>query len=173
MSQATDEFEVLRTIHDALKPLGGDARGRIVTFIIGQLGIDLQPSAIRTREVEIDPESEQDDLSQSSTHEQTYPTFGEFFAAAEPKGNGDKALLAGYWLQEREGRDSFTSAAANKLLNDLGHKIGNIADAFTKLMRKKPMQVIQTGKTGTSPKGHRHYKVSQEGLKRIREITGG
>ena len=102
----------------------------------------------------------------------TFSTFAELYAAVNPKSNGERALVAGYWLQEYRGVESFASAAAQKELTHLGHKIANITDAMNSMKNRKPMLMLQVKKSGVSRQARKLYKVSHEGVKRIQEMVG-
>ena len=175
MSEATNEFEAIRAVHDALEPLDDEARTRILTYIASLLGID--SAVVVNREVSAEgndgEEVQGKDATESVKQIPDFSTFAELYARANPKSNGEKALVAGYWLQECEGADSFTGAAANKELNHLGHKLSNITDAIEQMKNRKPMLILQLKKSGTSRQARKLYKVSQEGVNRITEMIGG
>jgi hypothetical protein len=86
--------------------------------------------------------------------------FAELFAAARPKTNEDKALVAAYWVQALQGQDQWQSRQLNTELKNLGHPILNITDALSGNMRKKPQRVIQLRKSGNSRQANKTYKVT-------------
>jgi hypothetical protein len=98
--------------------------------------------------------------------------FAELFAAAQPKSNEDKALVAAYWLQAVQGQDKWQAQALSQELKNLGHAIANITDALTSNMRKKPQRVIQLQKTGNSRQARKVYKVTHEGLVYVQGMLG-
>ena len=93
-----------------------------------------------------------------------YEHFAELFAKAQPKTEPDKALVAAYWLQAIQGQGSWQSAALQKELKNLGHAIGNITDALSSNMKKKPQRIIQLQKAGSAKQARKTYKVTHEGL---------
>ena len=175
MDEAANEFEVLQTVRDALMPLEQEARARIVTYIVSLFGIDGQVKAAPTRSARSDfgAEAEQEDVEEATSQEPTFPTFAELYAAANPGSNGEKALVAGYWLQECQEAGNFTGAAANKELTNLGHRVSNITTAINSMKSQNPMLILQLKKSGTSRQARKVYKVSYEGIKQIKEMIGG
>ena len=174
MSQATKEFDAIQTIHGALEPLDDEARTRVLTYIESLLGIGAArgtPRATPTRNTS-------DGVGRSGPEramrsDLPYSSFAELYAAANPKSNGEKALLAGYWIQAINGAEGFSGAAANKELTDLGYKIVNITDAIAKMKNRTPSLILQTKKSGSSRQSRKTYRVSHEGIKRVEEMIGG
>ena len=175
MDEAANEFEVLQTVRDALAPLDKEARARIVTYIVSLFGIDGQAEADPTGSARTDvgAEAEQENAEEATSQVPTFPTFAELYAAANPSSNGEKALVAGYWLQECQQAENFTGAAANRELTDLGRKVSNITTAINSMKSQSPMLILQLKKSGSSRQARKVYKVSYEGIKRIKEMIGG
>ena len=120
-----------------------------------------------------DEQTEEDDADQTNGQIQAFSSFAELYAAANPRTNGEKALVAGYWLQVCQAAESFTGAAANKELTHLGHKLANITDAIDSMKSQKPMLILQIKKSGTSRQARKLYQLSHEGMKRIKGMTSG
>ena len=174
MSQATKEFEAIQTIHGVLEPLDDEARARVLTYIESLLGIGAgrgTPRATPTRRAS--DGIGRNDPEQAKKGDLAYSSFAELYAAANPKSNGEKALLAGYWIQAINGAEGFSGAAANKELTDLGYRIANITDAIDKMKNRTPSLILQTKKSGSARQSRKTYKVSHEGIKRVEEMTGG
>ena len=86
-----------------------------------------------------------------------FPSFAELYAAASLKTNGEKALVAGYWLQKYQEKTSFTGAAVQKELTHLGHKLTNVTHAIDQMKNRKPMLILQLKKSGTSKQARKLY----------------
>lgn len=99
--------------------------------------------------------------------------FSSFYDAADPQTESQKALVAGYWLQQGNEHQDWTSQAANKELKNLGHGIANITGAFDDLIGQRPRLVIQTRKEGTSKQARKKYKVTGEGIKAVKQLLAG
>ena len=175
MSKAVTELDVIQTLHDALQPIDDEARARVLTYIVSLLGIDMRGTAGATTLAETDTShrAEAANSNGAAALTPTYSDFAELFAAANPQTTGEKALVAGYWLQVCQGGESFTGAAANKELTNLGHKVRDITAAMNSMKNQRPMLVLQIKKSGNSRQARKLYKLSHEGIERIKEMVGG
>ena len=175
MSDAASEFEAIQVVHGALEPLNSEAKTRVLTYVANLLGIDARVMASRPASTtsEADDEGPNRNAGQPKEQTRTFGSFAELYAAAEPKTNGEKALVAGYWLQVCKGEESFTGASVNKELNNLGHKLANVTDSIDSAKNRKPMLMLQTRKSGSSRQARKLYQVSQAGVNRIEEMIGG
>jgi hypothetical protein len=72
-----------------------------------------------------------------------------------------------------EGADNFTAAEANTVLRDLGHKVANITEAIDTMKQVKPQLILQVGRTGSTPRARKFYKLSSEGAKRVEMMISG
>lgn len=176
--EAAKEFSAIKAVHDALEPLEEQARTRVLTYITSLLGINVRlassgGAAGAADDPEVDEEPEGAGSDEAAKSAPTYSTFAELYAAANPKTNGEKALVVGYWLQVCQGAESFTAAVANKELTHLGHKVANITDAIDSVKDHKPMLILQLKKSGNSRQARKLYKVSHEGVKRVEGMISG
>jgi hypothetical protein len=163
------EIEAMSTVSNALSDLEDGQRDRVVRWAAERYGITLSTrggsrsgTGQRTTRSSGDP----DDLTEDeiTAEAPTFEHFAELFAAAQPKTNDNKALVAAYWLQAIQGQDKWQAEALTKELKNLGHAIANITDALTHNMKKKPQRVIQLQKSGSSRQARKTYKVTHEGL---------
>ncbi len=175
MSDATNEFEAIKAVHSALESLDAEARTRVLTYIASLLGIDARVASGRSvpAENDLNEEIEGADDDERMDQTPTYPEFADLYAATDPKSNGEKALVAGYWLQVCRGAENFTGFAANKELTDLGYRLGNITDAINNMKNRSPSLMLQIKKSGSSRQARKLYKVSREGVKNIEEMISG
>lgn len=174
MSETENEFGAIKTVHDALEPLDDEARARVFTYIASLMGIDAKVvGSVAAAVGGFDDETARASADEAAKTAPTYSGFAELYAATSPKSNGEKALVAGYWLQVCQGAESFTAASANKELTHLGHKIANITDAIDSMKNQKPMLILQLKKAGVSRQARKLYRVSHEGMKRVGEMIGG
>ncbi|MEM5516880.1 hypothetical protein WNY37_07950 [Henriciella sp. AS95] len=167
-NSAAEEFAAIKKIHDELHPLAEDARARVLSYLINLLQIEVAGHPVKTREF-----NEREEVAAASGAQTLFDTFAELFDAANPTTNADKALVAGYWLQEHEGLEGFDSQSANSLLKNLGYGIQNVTAALTSLKEQKPALVLQLKKSGTSQQARKTYKVTVAGNKLIRQLIEG
>ena len=174
MTSPAKEFEAIQAIHNALEPLDEVARTRILAYIASLLDINAKLAGSRsTTDSDIDEEATPAPKVETDDDAPGFSTFAELFASTSPRSNGERALVAGYWLQVCQKTESFTAAAANKELTNLGHKIANITVAINSVKNQKPMLILQLKKSGTSQQARKLYKVSHEGVQRIEAMIGG
>ena len=175
MSSADNEFKAMQVVHSALEPLDHEARNRILRYITSLLEIDAQVIGKQGEVSQIESATDGSGNSAENFGGQNseITSFADLYAEASPGTNGEKALVAGYWLQVCEGADGFTGGGANRELTNLGHKLLNVTDAINSMKNRKPMLLLQVKKSGSSKQARKTYKVSDEGVKRVREMISG
>lgn len=176
------EIDAMSSVATALGGLDEDAQGRVLRWAAERYGVTLAKQDGRRGTGGgggggDDGEDYEDagDVTEEEIAEEapTYEHFAEMFAAASPKSNEDKALVAAYWVQVHEGHATWASRLLNAELKNLGHAIPNITDALTSNMNKKPQRVIQLKKSGNSRQANKTYKVTHEGLVYVQGMLSG
>ena len=110
--------------------------------------------------------------SGSATSGGVFSDFPDLYDAAGPETETDRALVAGYWIQESQNSTEWDSQTANSALKNLGHPVSNITKALDRLMESRPSLVMQTRKDGSSRQARKKYKLTLEGVRRVVEMTG-
>lgn len=99
--------------------------------------------------------------------------FGDLaglIVAASPSTDAERALVGGYWSQVEKQQQEWDSQSVNTQLKHVGHGVGNITDALSSLIERKPQLVIQTRKSGKSRQARKLYKLTTEGVKRVEDL---
>jgi len=166
------EILAMSAVSDALKELEESSRDRVLRWAVDRYAVDAANIIAHTA---IDPKKPGDTINVTTEEqgvEQTseYDTFADFFAAASPKTNEDKALVAAYWVQVHDKHESWPSRLLTPILKDLGHAIPNITSALKSNMDKNPHLVLQLSKSGPSKQSTKTYKVTQAGLTRVEKM---
>lgn len=162
-----DELKAMSEIVTALAPLPDEMRQRILRWTNEKYGVQITPvrratgAGAGTALGDSGDDTVEDELAAT---EPEFIDFGDLFAAADPRSNEDKALVAAYWRQVHENEEKWQASALQKDLRNLGHAIPNITDALTSNIRKRPQRVIQVQKAGSSKQARKTYKVTREGL---------
>jgi hypothetical protein len=99
-----------------------------------------------------------------------FADFAALFEAAQPSTQGEKALAGAYWLQVVQGRADFDSQTLNTDLKQLGHGVANVTSALDQLIRRRPQMVLQVRKSGTSKQARKKYRLTNEGIKRVKTM---
>jgi len=97
----------------------------------------------------------------------------DLYGTISPSSEADRALVVGYWLQVLQGEQDLDSFQINKELKNLGHGVGNITNALTSLIQRKPQLVIQTRKSGSSQQARKRYRLTDAGLKAVERMLNG
>jgi len=99
-----------------------------------------------------------------------FADFPSLFDATDPKTDANKALVAAYWHQTSQGQSDLDSLTLNTALKNMGHGVGNITDALTGQMKKKPALILQVGKSGKAKQGRKKYRVTSAGVKAVQAM---
>ena len=99
-----------------------------------------------------------------------FEAFVDLFDAAAPRTDSERALVGGFWFQVVQDAPDFVSQQVNDALKDVGHGVGNITDALTKLQRRKPALVRQVEKGGKTRQARKRYKLTAAGIGAVREL---
>jgi hypothetical protein len=160
-----DEIEAMKKLAAALEPLDDAARARALQWAVSRYRTGRLPVVINTGAYP-DMTGDGDSGAQLSPFE----TFAHLFEAANPKTESEKALIASYWAQVCENQASFAAQTLNTQLKDLGHRVGNITEALSALKADKPALILQLKKSGTSRQARKTYKLTQEGIRRVKTM---
>ncbi|MEO0774607.1 MAG: hypothetical protein AAFZ04_15670 [Pseudomonadota bacterium] len=167
------EFEAFQQVHRALVELDEDAQARVLSSVSTLLGIGaVAQVGSRVTAAHSATEDVTSEVVEDVVGEQAFDEFAELYAATSPTSHADKALVAGYWLQVCKVEENFSGQAVNNELNHLGHKVPNITNAMSSLNDSKPQLVLQLRKSGKSQQARKTYKLSAEGIKRVKEMIG-
>ncbi len=168
------EIEAMAAVSAALEGLDDGARARVLRWAgeryhVRIVGASTTPFGETTTSAEAVAEVTDDEIAAEAP---SFEHCAELFAAADPKSNEDKALVAAYWLQVVQGEEKWQSTTLQKELKNLGRAIPNITDALTSNMRKKPQRIIQLAKSGSAKQARKTYKVTHEGLVYVQGMLG-
>ena len=167
------ELDAMQTLLGALEPLEPESRQRVMSWATGRFGLEV-PQARKPGGKVADPPSEDEETAaEKPAGAPTFATLGELFSAADPKTNGQKALVVGYWLQTSEGLPDLDAFRVNTELKHLGYGIANITTAMDELKGSKPALAIQLKKSGSSRQARKKYKVTEAGIKAVEALLRG
>jgi hypothetical protein len=161
-----DELEIMKKIAQLLEPLSAAARTRVVAWVI---------SALEVRELSLSGggvSALKAGSLAAARDEPAFSTFAEFFHAAAPKTEKERALLAAYWIQRSGGVEQFASQQINTELKHIGYGVTNITDALTQLINDRPSLAIQLAKSGQSKQARKTYKVTDAGFRHVAAMLG-
>jgi hypothetical protein len=157
------ELLAMRTLADTLRPLSQEARSRVVDWAAKSFGLPVH--GLTGQSPQVGRSEMPADVTASSA-----TSFAELTEGTDLKSNADRALLAGFWLQNFEGQESFDGRSLNKLLREHGIDVSNITNALTSLMSHNPKLAMQAGKKG---KFEKLYRLTTEGRKAATALAQG
>lgn len=157
----TAEIEAMKTFADTLAPLSKDARQRVLSWTASRFLVENLSGA--DNGLFGNNSSNTDDKNRTGGS-LSLNSFAELIESVDLKSNSDRALFAGYWLQEIEGEDSFDGRSVNKLLKEHGIDVSNVTNALASLINTKPRRAMQAGKKG---KFEKLYRLTTEGKKEV------
>jgi hypothetical protein len=165
---ADREIQAMERIQTALDPLDPEARQRVLQWASGRF--ELAFTSQRGPNLK---GGENEEGSRNGTGDSAFETFADLCHAAGPRTDPERALVGGYWLQVLGGANSFSAQPVNTELKQLGHAVGNITDALTALMERKPALVLQVQKRGKSKQARKVYKLTTPGIRRVNDMING
>jgi hypothetical protein len=169
------ELEVMHGVAEQLKRLQGDIKAvrRVLQWAGPVFGVADEPAiAPALRPQRVGSAAAASTPSSPDAIVPTFETLPDFYSAAGPARETDKALVVGYWVQVIQGTGEFDAFTINKELRHLGYAVANITSAFDNLINRKPQLVIQTRKSGTSRQARKMYKLTMEGQRAVERMLG-
>jgi len=152
------ELKAMNEVFVSLKDLEDEAKQRVIEWVVGRFSLSVKSTKTKgsLQEVESIDVLTNKDLT-------TFDSVADVFANAQVKSESEKVLLVAAYLQQKRGGE-LVGREINKELNHLGHGVGNITNAITSLINRKPKQMIQTRKEGKTKQAQKKYKVTTEGI---------
>lgn len=155
------ELDAMNSIREALDALEEpDVRLRVLQWAVSRYRTVAKGAAAAS-------------LTAPPLGEEDVHDFPALFDLADPQTAEEKALIAGYWFQVKEGYNDLDAQTLNTALKDLGHGIGNITVALGGLENRKPSLVRQTKKSGKSKQARKKYRVTTAGKSAAERMLAG
>ena len=167
------EVTAIGKVNEALAGLPPEVQQRVLRWAADRFNLTLsntnKPADGGKKGKENGEEKEEDEPVAPNT----FSDFASLYDAADPTVEADKALVAGYWLQVIQGNADWGGFSANKELKNLGHGVENITIALGALIDSTPRLVMQTHKAGKTKQARKEYKMTNEGIKRVKQMLAG
>jgi hypothetical protein len=103
---------------------------------------------------------------------QQFADFAEMFNAAGPHNDRQRIIVAGYWLQVRQGEQNLHADGINDLLTPIGHRIARVRDSLPGLMAGRPALVIRVAK-GRSKQARVLFRLTTAGIAAVDAALAG
>jgi hypothetical protein len=165
------EIDVMKKVAEALASLEDEPRQRVLKWTNDRFSFTPSVQARTPSQVPASQiSSEERGASGVSANGSSTGDLAEFFTSASPATQGEKALVVGYWFQVLQGLADLDSQQINTELKNLGHGVSNITRAFDELISTRPQVVIQTRKSGTAKQARKKYRLTAEGIARVKQM---
>jgi hypothetical protein len=161
------EIDAMSAVATALEGLDDEARARVLGWATQRFEVNVSEHA---RSVLPEPSNGSPSAASTGHREDGISEFVDLFDLAGPRTDAERALIGGYWFQVMGGATDFQSQQVNEVLKDVGHGVGNITDALSKLQRRKPALVRQVAKSGRTRQARKKYKITAAGVAAAREM---
>jgi hypothetical protein len=163
-----NEIEAMGRIEKALAGLEPDEVQRVVVWMVDYANKKLGA------EVRLPPGTRggRDGLGGGAKDRSpgAFERVGDLIDAVEPTSAPEYALVTAYWFQELQGNESVTGQQVNNTLKDLGHGVSNITDAFNTLQERRPALARQIAKSGTTRQARKRYRLTEAGIREVRQV---
>jgi hypothetical protein len=99
--------------------------------------------------------------------------LASLYEKANPSSTRERVMTVAYWFQVAQGQLDVDSQSVNTELKQLGHGLKNVTKAFTELIQERPQLAIQVRKAGSTRQARKRYRLTAEGIKRVRALLEG
>jgi hypothetical protein len=161
------EIEAMTTVANALTLLDENACGRVLRWAADRFGVEVKTVRQQGAKDDVEGERVNDDSQKAA---QQFGEIADLYTATTPGNDSEKALIIGYWFQVIQEQKDFDAGRVNKELQQLGHGVSNITTAMNGLIGRKPALAMQTKKSGNSQQARKKYKLTHEGIQKVKEM---
>jgi TilS substrate binding domain len=167
------EVTAIGKVNEALAQLDPAIQQRVLRWAADRFNLTLPQTKRPAADGNKGGKQPEDDDENEPEVPDTFADFASLYDAASPTTEADKALVAGYWLQVIQENADWKGFSPNKELKNLGHGIENITVALGALIDSTPRLVMQTHKAGKTKQARKKYKMTNEGIKRVKQMLAG
>ena len=163
------EMKAIQGTVALFEPLNQDARSRVLRYVADRYGVMTSQQSSKQKVVG-------EDLKEGSSSELDQATFtdiADLYDRASPSSGVMRALVGAYWFQVCQKSNDFDAQSVNGELKHLGHPSTNITRDFDNLMALTPKLVLQVRKEGKTRQARKLYRLTTEGIKRVRAMLAG
>jgi hypothetical protein len=157
------ELAAMNSIEKAMHPLEPEAQERVLRWAADRFKV-LVPVKGKTG-------TPSGDRGSGDAEKPQFDSLAEFYNAASPKTDAERALVVSYWQQVVNEAGEVEAQGVNSELKHLGHGVANITTAFDGLIERKPQLMIQTRKEGTTRQARKKYKVTVTGMSYVEKMV--
>lgn len=111
-------------------------------------------------EVTVAPEDEQPTVAGIDA----YYSFADLFSDVAPKTGAQKAVVAGYWLEKKEGQSFWKASEVNKLLKSIDVKVSSISIVLSNAVKSSKTMITELERLGDSERSRKTFRLNDDGI---------
>ena len=93
-----------------------------------------------------------------------YTTFAELYEAVAPKKGAQKAAVAGWWLEMKQGQQSWKASEVNKLLKSIDVHVSSMSIVLTNAVKARNPLMVELARLGDGERSRKTFCLSEAGF---------
>lgn len=165
------ELVVMQKIADAVAGLTPAEKKRVAAWLHEYASDESwKTSAAPAANFDADDVWESFEPSESAAEEPTaagidaYLDFGDLFNDVAPKTGAQKAVVAGYWLEKKNGQESWKASEVNKLLKSIDVKVSSISIVLSNAVKSSKTMITELERLGDSERSRKTFCLNEDGI---------
>ena len=118
------------------------------------------------------PVEESPTVAQDEAPQKELATFAELYEAVGPAKGAQKATVAGYWLESRQGQQSWKASEVNKLLKSIDVRVSSMSIVLTNAVKAASPLVVELSRLGDSERSRKTFRLSELGTAYVEDAIG-
>lgn len=93
-----------------------------------------------------------------------YYNFVDLLNDVAPKTGAQKAVVAGYWLEKKNGQQSWKASEVNKLLKSVDVKVSSISIVLSNAVKSSKAMITELERLGDSERSRKTFRLNDTGI---------
>lgn len=170
MAEMLNELKVLNDVADILRELSKGEQRRTLEWLLDYFDVydeALVEDAFILDDDEAFADAPFDGEVVAVEDAAADDSFEALCAKVAPKTAIQKIVTAAWWLETKEGKESWKSFEVNKLLKSIGIKVSSVSGTLAIEGKKEDSKVVVLDKSGDSMQARKTFRLSENGFKFI------
>lgn len=172
MAEMLNELKVLNEVADILRDLNKGEQRRTLEWLLDYFDVYdeglLENAYVLTEEDDVVDFSDED-YEPEAEEAPVDSDFETLFAKVAPKTAIQKIVTAAWWLETKEGKDSWKSFEVNKLLKSIDIKVSSVSGTLAIEGKKEDSKIVVLEKSGDSMQARKTFRLSDAGFKFVED----
>lgn len=163
---ALPELAAMQQIANIVSDLTPAERKRVAAWLVELASQDELPQECAAEAAEDAEQAEdaQGDVPAEELESKEFETFAELYEAVAPRKGAQKAAVAGWWLETKQGQQSWKASEVNKLLKSIDVKISSMSIVLTNAVKAKDPLMVELERLGNSERSRKTFCLSDAGF---------